>query len=249
MTELVSRTDTDEGVFRAQYRQLRLAHRSLATVMTDLENVDVSELAVRDEWPEHLLFCIAREHRRERAFIRPQHDARLICRRIIDRTAGPERLEPQRAYSESRARRNLGYSSVANELPCLIDRRVRRCLAPGRQKDLPHANRPLQRSEPAVVIGMQMGEHYGVQFPHPESGQRGPHGAVGGAGVNQHGVAAIANQNRVALTHVKHDNLSPTRRRRSERECCHQSTTDAQDHLCSKACWARPPRPQHRRAE
>ena len=86
--ELVSGAHTDQCVLGIQCRKQAVAYRASATVMPNLEHVDVTEHALVDQRLKHVTLGVTGQYRREPLRRRQDHHAGLVGRRILDRRRG-----------------------------------------------------------------------------------------------------------------------------------------------------------------
>lgn len=217
MAETVARANADECALRPQDPQELTRDGPRAPVMTDLQHVDLLNGAVLSQGPEHPVFCIACQQRREPACLHLRDDAGFVCRRVLNRGAWPDYGESHATDAEHVASANLTNVALTGEFTRLCDRRRLRARRSCGDADHSRGHEPVQRSKPTVVILMQVGDDDGVDRPQSASSERTSHCRRARSGVNQHCVPAVSDENRVTLTDVKHLEDGPAPRRRSHR--------------------------------
>jgi hypothetical protein len=101
MPEPVAFSDTDERVLRAQHGEFFRCDRSEASVVPDLEYVDVSESPVADQRLQHLTLGISGQECREPTGPDTKDDACVVGRPILDRCSRPDDVHGDTAHGQS----------------------------------------------------------------------------------------------------------------------------------------------------
>ncbi len=121
MAELVVGTHADERPTRSHDPELLRRHGIVTSVMTHLQNVDVTERAVGDERTEHTRLPVTRQQRREVAFPHSQDDARLVGCSVLHASARRQNIDAEPADRERLARESLNRSAGPCEPTRLIN--------------------------------------------------------------------------------------------------------------------------------
>jgi hypothetical protein len=165
MTELVSGADTDQRPLGSQRGEPLGRYRLSAAMMPDLEHVDVAQSPVSNQGIEHDGLSIPRQHRRETLGLGLQHDTCLVSSGVLDGRTRPHDGKLHSSDLQHVTRHHFTHVVSADQL--------RRLGHPGRvavQRARGHVHSArtrerAQRYKPAVVVGVQVGDHHRVQRP------------------------------------------------------------------------------------
>lgn len=91
VTESVAGAHAHQRPFGTQRAKQRRRHRLGTAMVPHLEHIDITQRPIRSKGLKHDVLGIPRKERREPVTVRPQHDAGLVGRRILDRCTRPHR--------------------------------------------------------------------------------------------------------------------------------------------------------------
>ena len=204
MTISIAGAHAHERPLGPEHREQPRRDRFVASVMSDLEHVDVAQDSGLHERLEHTRLSVAREQRRERPVAHEHHDTGFVGGGVVDRLA-----RGQHRGSESPAPERCTGNYLVAGLPATCRGDLCQCRGlgvkrPGRHDDQGHSDETRESGQPPVVIGVQVGDHDGVNASQACSRDRSAQDPGRRSGVDEHRMGAITQQDRVALTDIEH---------------------------------------------
>jgi len=190
-------------------------HARLAAVVRDFEHVHLFEPASIYEPVVDRTFGVTGQQCREAASLDPQHDAAVV--HIVDPgiRIRPEHLDiavtDLQVLARSHRARSLSGENARD--PGHVTE------LPGRLLGYVHgpdSARPAQARQAADVVCMRMGEQHRFETLHAVTRHRCAQHVRILARVDQQRVWAVANKDRISLSHIQHDQGTPPRKRHAD---------------------------------
>lgn len=169
-----------------------------------LQHVDVAYRRPGDDGGELRHFGVSSQQHLALAALDEQDDARLVrcCIRHLSlrrHHRHTERPDTEPVPGQHASHWHVGVDTdIRVPAPCL-------CL-----HSKPDSPRPLQCGQTCDVVVVQVGHEHGIQIALSDTGQSRRERARRGAAIDQNGSPAVAQEDRVPLPHVEHDNLART---------------------------------------
>jgi hypothetical protein len=244
MSVSVAGAHADDRETRRQQGQEISVQGDGASVVTDLQNVHVSEQASLRDTIEHTGLRIAGQQDTLPVAARHHYHAGLVGGRIAHRRQGSDHIHPDGTCVESVPRDQfVDVGPVAHQARVIEDLGLS---SPTTQwyAHYRHLGDTVKRRKPADVIDVEVCEYDAVESPHPLPTKRCQEWRCAGTRVDQQVVPAVGKQNRVALADIHHDDPRLSVAWDTRREQQHAGGDARQTPSCTTPGWLWPNHPQ-----
>ncbi|MBW6468900.1 MAG: hypothetical protein K0B85_07050 [Coriobacteriia bacterium] len=252
MSEVVGLPDTDDRDDRAPDRE-RLGGESVgASMMGNLENVDLSQCARTFQSAPHGFLCVTREQRREAAAHDLEHHAGVVGVESRVRLLWPEHSELASANAQSvPGHECLGRVRLPRRCEQALHVAAHRCerlvIVCDRHEHTLYPRKPDEAGDSSGVVRVVVGQDERIESPNALARKRDAERIRVPTGVHEDRSTALTDKGRVTLADVEHRQSWSGSNGRAHREHGQEHRDTSYDTpRVATGCRKRPPGPHDR---